>query len=74
MVVHYDGTAGGSLCLASAVRLDAVEPGRVSSYIIDGGQVNRVSSESIERVEVVKSQDRGSARYSCEVVLRYSVD
>ena len=74
MVVDYDGAAGRSLCLASAVRLDAVKPGRITSYIVDRGQVNGMSAESIEGVEVVKIQDIGNAWNGREVVLRYSMD
>lgn len=55
MVVDYDSAAGGSLGLASAIWLDAVEPGRISSDIVDGSQVHGMPSESIERVEVVES-------------------
>ena len=55
MIVDYDSAAGGSRGLASAIWLDAVKPGRISSDIVDGSQVHGMPSESIERVEVAES-------------------
>ena len=48
MVVDDDRAASGSVCFASAVRLEAVEPGRIGSDVIDGGEVDGIPSESVE--------------------------
>lgn len=55
MIVDNDGAAGRSLRPPSFVRLDTVKPGRISSDVVDGGQVNGIPSEGVERIEVVQS-------------------
>ena len=40
MIIHNNGAAPGSLRFARAVGFDAVQPGRIGSYIVDRSEVD----------------------------------
>ena len=47
MIVDNDCNASGSICLARAIRLDPVQPGRICGNVIDGREVHILAAGTV---------------------------
>lgn len=70
MVVDNDGSAGGSLCLASTVGLHASEPSWVGRDVVNRCEIDVGSVVGVQCIEIIKGQRGGDAVNHDEVILR----
>ena len=47
MIVDNDCNASSSICLPRAIRLDAVQPGRICGNVIDGREVHILATSTV---------------------------
>ena len=76
MIVDDYCNASRSICFPSAVRLDAIKPGRILGDVIDGRKVNVLTTSAVivQGVEVVERQGVLIAFDDSEIDLWLRVD
>lgn len=73
MVIDDNRSTHSAIGLAAAIRLHAIEPRRLCSHIVGGGQVDACTTLIIQGVQIIQSQGVGSTWNGLEVDLWFCV-
>ena len=76
MIIDNDCHTCGSICFTSVIGLDAVQPGRTRSNVVDRREIDvfTAGTVSVQRVKVVECQRVLVAFNDCEIYFWFRVD